>query len=367
MLKRTTCCAACLCLSLGFFTEAGLGQAETASEDEIVDSIRRLSTISPNDQQRIADWVRAKLDKLVAIPEQNRPGEFARYRGIFREQFEHSNNSGQFRLQLAVQTASVAAAEYAKSDPDPTVTHVLAQAMVDMDRPETVRGLIAGLKSTSAVARLLCASGLAAQRDAVAEDNQMLDDTVKALREAGVAETRPVVLSRIYHALAYANQVGAVFDAYMELLDKRLEHRRGPAVKADGADIQAYEFFRTRGVLASLNADQKAQLARRLAVFLRLDAERYNDDDLAPPQDQTVADVNFDERDRIERMLAGNEAILSALVGGAKEEIADALKAGGHARRAEILAHAYKWVGHPETKERGTLNGAPWNVDVGAP
>ena len=367
MLKRITFSVICLFVPFGFLVGAAHGQGEQAGEDEVVDSIRRLTTISPNDQQRIADWVRAKVDALGAMPEQDRPGAFKRYRDVFRDQYRNSENSEPFQLQLAVQTASVASSEFAKPDLDPTVAHVLARALVDMERVETAAGLIAGLESTSAVVRLLCANGLAARRDAIAADPQLLGNAVQALRKAGAVETQPVVLGRIYGALAYANEVPAVFDAYIDLFDKRLERRRGSAVIADGAEDYAFEFFRTGGVLAALNAGQKAELARRLAVFFRLDAQRYNQADLAPPKEESTIDAGFDERDKIERLLVSNEETLLALVTRGEKAIAEELKSGGYAQRAEILQHVYKWVGHPETKERGILNEAPWNVDVGAP
>ena len=35
--------------------------------------------------------------------------------------------------------------------------------------------------------------------------------------------------------------------------------------------------------------------------------------------------------------------------------------------RARVLPEVFRWVGHPNTSEPGTLNQAPWNVPVGAP
>lgn len=371
MLKSTVSCVVFLCL-VGVFAQAAFAQAEPPDEDVIVDSIRGLATISPNDQMRIADWVRTKVGKLGAIAAPDRPKQFASFRDVFRAQYDHRDASGQpdnsseFRRELAVQTASVAAAEFAKPDLDPTVARVLAQALVDMNRVDTHPGLIAGLRSTNAVVRLLCAIGLAARKTAIAADAEKFSDTISALREVGAVETQPVVLARIYHALAYRANVGSVFDSYIELFDRRLEHRRGPAVKADGAEIQAYDFFRTAGVVAELNTGQKARLAQRLAVFLRLDAQHYNDPGLTPPQDHAVVDVGFEERDKIERMLVAVEAILVDLAGGTNA-IADALKAGGHSQREAILTLVGGWVGNSETGTTGTLNAGPWNVPVGAP
>jgi hypothetical protein len=146
-------------------------------------------------------------------------------------------------------------------------------------------------------------------------------------------------------------------DAYLAIFEKRLTDRRGGAVIADGAEVEAFEFFRTPSVLAVLNQNQREQLARPLAVFLRLDAERYN-----------TTGLDFYEVDRLERMMDSVEAILIELVGAGKGgKIRDEIAAGGQDRRAEVLTEAYKWVGHPQSKEPGALNAAPWNVAVGAP
>jgi hypothetical protein len=366
MLKRSILWMTCVWVSLGSAPSVLFGQPAAADEDEIVGTIRRLTTISQQDERRIADWVRAKIDKLISVPEQERPGEFTRFRTIFRDEYRNAANTAQYKTQLVVQTASVASAEFGKSDPDPTVGHVLARALVDMDRAEGIAGLIAGLKSGNPVVRLLCVGGLAAQKTAIAADNQLIQETVNALRDAGLAESQPVVLGRIYRALAYEGQVASVFDAYLALFDKRLTLRRGPAVIADGAELEAYEFFRSGAVLNALNAGQKQQLAGRLGVFLRLDAERYNDPALVAPEDRAVPDMSFNERDVLERMLVAGEAVLSGLTNRAAA-IAGELAAGGHGRRAEILAVVYGWVGDPATQERGALNEAPWNVPVGAP
>jgi hypothetical protein len=368
MLSRKTLYLTALCLSVGLLADIGSGQPATGPEDAIIDPISGLTTISEQDQRRIAEWVQAKIDSLRALPEADRPGQFKAFRTVIRTRFESDGNTEPFKAELATQTAAVAASEYGKPNTDATVARVLAQALVDMDRPETIPGLMAGLESARPVARLLCASGLAARRDALVADPQRLESAVRALREAGLKETQPVVLARIYLALAYPNQVGVVFSSYLALFDKRLAQRRGTAVVADGAEIDAYQFFQTPGALAALSPDEKAQLARRLAVFLRLDAVRYNHADLMSPDDATTPDLRFYERDAVERMLVANEAILFTLVGrGPEGAIAEELRTGGFTRRGAILAIAYEWVGNPETKEGGILNEAPWNVDIGAP
>ena len=329
---------------------------DATPEDETINTIRQLPQISPADQRRIAEWVHVQVDKLAATPDAGRQAAAVAFRKTFKTQYQNPANSPPFKAQLAAQTATVAAAQFGNAKLDQWVAYALARVLVDMGGVETSAGLFAGLKSKHEPARYLCAEGLSAQKTAIAADKGKLDEALQALREAGLAESSPIVLGRIYLALAHATQVPAVLDAYLAIFEKRLTDRRGGAVMADGAEVEAFEFFRTPSILAALNQNQKEQLARSLAVFLRLDAERYN-----------TTGLDFYEVDRLERMMDSGEAILADMVPGKGGKIRDEIAAGGQDRRAEVLAEAYKWVGHPQSKEPGALNTTPWNVPVGAP
>jgi hypothetical protein len=342
---------------LGLWT--GVGRAQETPADDLIDTIRPRSDIGVSDQQRIAEWVEGRVNEFAG---------FEAFTERIKTCYEHPSNAQPFRTQLCIQTARVAAAQFARADLNRDVAHALAQILIDMNRVEAFPGVVAGLKSTDVRARYLCAKGLGSLQRAISGDQATFDQAVEALRVAGLAESDPVVLGRIYQALAYPSRVGDVFESYLNLLDKRLQDRRGAAVKADGAEIFAYEFFRTPAVVAGLDQGQKAQLVGRLAVFLRLDAQRYNDPTIAPPQDKEMPDLNFDERDRIERMLDAVEELLESIVGaGRGGSIREALSAGAYDERQAVLREAYRWVGDPEANEPGALNEAPWNVAVGAP
>jgi len=349
-----------LCLPLLI---VGSVRAQTP-EDETVNTIRQLSQISAADQRRIADWVQVQVDKLAATPDEGRQTAAAAFRKTFKTQYENSANSPPFKAQLAAQTATIAASQFGNAKLDQWIAYALARVLVDMGGIETSPGLFAGLKTKHEPTRFLCAEGLSALKTAIAADKAKLDEAVATLKVAGLAESSPIVLGRIYLALAYPTQVPTVFDSYLAIFDKRLTDRRGGAVTADGAEVEAFEFFRTSGVLAALNQSQKEQLARPLAVFLRLNAERYNTAALGGEG----SGLDFYEVDRLERSMDSVEAILAELVGAGKGgKIRDEIAAAGQDRQAEVLAEAYKWVGDPQSKEPGALNAAPWNVAVGAP
>lgn len=335
------------CLLVAMVACAGRAQ-EPGPEDEMIDQIRKLEQIGATDQERIRrGWIEKQVENYTG---------FATFRNRFRDQFTNTSNSPQFITQFAAQTATVAATNFVKSDLRPGLAVALAQVLLEMNRVETRPALIACLKSSDARARYLCTKGLIEQKTSIAAAATSLQEAVQALREAGLVETDPVVLGRIYEALAISGQSAAVFDEYLALFDKRLDTRRREAIGEHGAEIFALEFFRTPGVVGSLTADQKTQLASRLAVFLRMDAERYQKPGLG-----------FNEIDKIERMLDGEEEVLVLLVGSSGGDVRGALSAGAQEDKVAVLEQTYRWVGNPEQNTRGALNDAPWNVPIGAP
>jgi hypothetical protein len=238
------------------------------------------------------------------------------------------------------------------------VAHALAQVLVDMDRPDVVPAFLAGLKSPDARARYVCARGLVSQKKSIGSDKTKIESVLPSLREAGMAESNPIVLGRVYESLGFPPaQAPAVFDAYLALFDRRIAFRKSNPAIVDGAELYAYEYFRTKSVASALNANQQQQLAARLAVFLRLDAERYQ-----------AANLPFDEADLLERNLDGVEEILSLIVGDSKGgKIREVLGSTGHANPAAIQPEVTKWIGNAASGEKGALNEAPWNVPIGAP
>ncbi len=354
-------------LALWWLMPVGVVSAQSAV-DQAIDAIRQLNSIGPNDQRQIKSWIENQVDQLAATTNAERldgfnDKAFRKFRDAMQGQFEHKNNTAEFIKSLTEQTAVVATERFSKTDVPSSVLRGLARSLVDQDRFEAVPGLIAGLKVTDESTRYLCARGLSAQRIAIGQDATVFTQVSQALEAAGIQEPNGFIVGRIYEALHYPDQVSAVFPIYMKIFDARLKSRRSGA-NADIAETFAYEFFRS--VASGLDNNQKTELVRRLAVFLRLDAERYNNPALQPPSNISAPDLGYTERDALERRLDGCEAILVIVVGSGKGgNIRGEFASNGYAGRAAVLQEAKKWYG--DGTVTGVLNAAPWNVPVGAP
>lgn len=332
----------------------GSAAQDAASDTAVIDTIRTQAQISESDQRRIGEWIDAQIAKVKGAAEDQKRAVSATTRELLRVQFENSANTPAFKEQFASKVAATAVAQLGTIDA--VTARMVVKTLLDFNRPESIPAFLAGLKSKDAGVRMVSAAGLASQRAAIAGDKARLDSTAAALKETGMSETDGVVLDRIYLALSVPPaQAGQVFDAFMAIFDKRLEKRRGGAVNVDGAEITAYEFFRTPGVIAALNPSQKEQLVKAIATFLRFDGQRY-----------AVTDLPFNQFDAIQRLLDGGEDILIAAVGSGKGgDVRGVLASGG--TPAQIMEQVRLWVGDQSTSQQGALNAAPWNVPVGAP
>lgn len=343
-MKRSTVLGALLVCVTGMC--GGAVASAQNPETQTIDAFRTRSDIGTGDQDRIARWIQYEVNNFSS---------FTEFRGRFAEQYNHAGNSSQFKLQFASQSANVAGQSFGNASLSGDVAHAMAQALVDMNRIETHPGLVTGLGSSDNRARYLSAKGLVTLQRAIGADNSLFQQTVTALRDAGLKESSGVVLGRIYGALSYQTKLDVVFDTFVQLFDVRLAHRRQPGVTGDGAELYAFEFFRAASVRNTLSQTQKEQLVQRLAVFLRLDAERYD-----------TTNLSFNEVDRLERLLDAAEEVLAGLAGNGGA-IRDAMAGGGYASRGQVRAEAYRWVGDPTANTPGALSQAPWNVPGGAP
>ncbi len=345
-------------------TSTVLGQP-SAGDD--LDTLRTLTKFGGTDQRLIGEWIDKQFKQLASElssgdkddDSSDDMGEavFVKFRGIFNAQYKNSKNTSQFQTEFASQLGQAAIQQFGKHGKQPWIENTISRVLLDMARIETLDGLLAGFKSTSQATRYYCAQALADLGDTIAADQTMLDKVVDSLRQAGVAESNAVVLSRIYLALAYGpSHLGKVFDVYDAIFESRLTRRRSGARVVDYGEIDAFEFLRSSSVIAALTQPQKVKLAILVGTFMRMDAERLG-----------TGMVKQHEIEAIMRRLDGEEAILAGLVGNSGRGIRDALGQGGFGNRAAIMSAVYAWVGDPKAKSPGTLNAAPWNGPIGLP
>ncbi len=344
-----------ICLVSSLLSPAVRAQ-NRASADASVNAMRGLPSISQNDQQRIRDWVGLVVGELAAAKADVQNQASATFRQTISSQATNPGNGQAFRSQFASETAKVAATHFADASAAPIVVVSLARALLDMNAIESVPGLMAGLACKVDAARYLSARAIILQQRAIAADSAQFPLVIQALQIAGAAETSPIVSSRIYRALAFSGQATAVLDAYLAIFDTRLGKRRTSNTN-DGAETEALLYFSDPATLGSLNQVQKTQLVARVAILLRLDADRYNN-----------ALLEFVEIDNLERSLVEAETILNGATkvtnGG---DITNLLNSQGRTAKDLIPAEAAKWVGDATATSQGALNATPWSVPVGAP
>ncbi len=317
-----------------------------------LDTVRGLGTIGSSEQRMIDAWLEWQVNRLESSSAKD---AFKTLKEAFDAERLNQGNSAAFVGAMAARTARMAEQRLPNSGPNSATARAIARMLFDLNREQAVPGFIAGLRSKDQSARYFSAAGLEQQRGSITTARTQVTEVVAALKAAGLAETNPTIVKHIYGALAYEPITPEVFDAYVGILDKRLEARRQGALVVDGAEVQVLEYLRKRSVLDGLSRGQSPQLVGRLAVLLRLDAQRYVSETLP-----------FVEKDRVERQLFAVEEILTTLT-AQNGEIAAALRADGHNNRERILAETLLWVGDSETSTEGRLSGTPWNVPIGAP
>ncbi len=327
-----------------------LAQEGAPAGDQVLNSIREMGTVGAGDARRIGEWVKGKVTALEKSEAQDKVRRFIE---SFEAQRLHRANTAAFVDALAEQTATVAREWFAKKDLSWQTGMALGRVLVSMDRVQTIPAFLEGLGSRVEPVRYLSAKGLVGQQDAIAANRNQRNQVVAAVKDAGQAETKGVILQYLYSAIAYRPLTPEVFDAYVAILDARLARRRAGAMKCDGGEIELYEFFRTAAILDSLNNAQKTALVQRLAVLLRMDAQRYG-----------TPNLDFIEQDHLERCLEGNEAILTPLAGPGGNITQQLSNAAGP---SAVLQQMHLWVGNQATGVTGKLSGPPWNIPDGAP
>lgn len=335
------------------------GRIALAQNDEAIDAIRDRDSIPETDQDRLARWLGAKVDSLGSATDMQQAFD------ALNAEFRDTRNSDAFTQVLVTELAKIAVNRYARSSLGKPTAFALSHQLSLTPRVETVPALLAGLKSSHSFVRYKSARSLGRLSAQIAGDDAMFTQVRDGIRDAALAEEDPVALRYELRALSSRERIAQIVPVFISVLDKRIEARQNPTVKADGAELGIYENLARQDVLDGLSQPQQVELVKRLARLFRIDVTRYNHPRLAAEGE--ITDEKYREVARLERMLVAVEDILARMVQGGTRKIPGELQNGGIARNQQIRTIVYEWIGDAATSTEGRLNSAPWNIPVGAP
>ncbi len=330
---------------------------EPTAADLAMDNLRVRAPGGPQDEQILNDWIAQELGRLASGS--YTPAEF-RARLKAQRTDENNDKADKFVTALAGQVGQAFGAKLRDCDKlDPVAARTLAWALRDFRQPAMWRGLEAGLGCAKyADVRYLCAQAFVGLKDEIEADPLLREQVLAALRNAGRAETSGLVAQQIYQAMdfdeddaQFANATAAIIDVLKARLDRRKALKGGPI--CDGGELPMLGLFQDR---RPPNERLTRELVAQLAVLLRLDVQRM----IQP-------DIDEFERINLVQSIDSGETLLALLVSPPipAPDVRGALRKGDEVRPVELQLELINWIGVEGTP--GVLNGAPWNVPIGAP
>jgi hypothetical protein len=335
------------------------GQTATSKEDEALNTLR-VGIPRDGDNPIVDNWVKAELAKVravlgtpILIPE-----AINQFADRFAKQYDHSENTGDFKQKFAERTGAMFAREYAKGAAlEEPVGRAMARVLLAMEDIRTRDAVLAGLSTTDQVVRYLSAATLIELQPAVAADGRLSVQMLQAIGAVGAKEINGVVIARLYAACGYEDQPGAAIDAVLAIMNGHLARMRGGMVRElDRTEVPAIEFLGKMLRDGKLPDAARAPTAQALATLLRFHVERYG-----------AEDVGEVERAAIMETVSLTEDLLKALVNPSPAPEVSGKMFEGQPEVAAInmQIELLRWIGSEQ--DAGILNKAPWNLPVGAP
>ncbi len=334
---------------------AGLGQAVAQDANSPFEGMRE-GVPTSRDNAIVDEWIEAKLDRLrtaLADPQ----ADVHKYRKAFlsaiTKEYSDARNSVDFKGKLADRVSEAFRVELTKTAEarNINVSRAVAQALVELKSARTREAALAGLAVSDQVVRYLSAKALMEAREGIAADARLAGATLEQIGDLGKVEVNGVVRGMLYRAASYENYVAEAVPAVLKIIDGRLEALRTGAVEWDRAELFACQY------LDSLELDSvlKAEVVRRFAPLLRIHTVGYGN-----------AGLTTDERWIIQETIDACESLLAKVVAPNRApQVSSKMQAGGDSASIEMQLELIKWIGTKD--EAGILNGAPWNVERGAP
>lgn len=328
-----------------------LAQSALAQAPPDIDALREQSSISSDDQQRIARWIESRAADI-----ESSAGDADRVSGIVREMVGKLDRATPaFRTAFVEETVKVGRSRFTSSAP--AVKRALAEVLQVADEPAALDGLLAALQCDDVIARWRAAMGLISLRDRV---GAAAPNVLSSLEQAARTEPHPLVRQTIYRAMLIPDRL----DDGLAKLSSALASRRPQLEQAPPSAFQAeVELFSRlaaeNSVLRTADVRGRADLARALAQYLVISVGRYL---------SISSDASPQDKERFERLVLQSERALRVsareVAGGSDApDVTGALTNGGADVDEKLRAQLDKWVGTEGTP--GVLNQAPWDVPLG--
>jgi len=350
-----TGCAALLMSML--WSTAALGQGEAAPEDQDMNTLR-VGIPSDRDNPMVDAWINVQLGKLrtslsnpILIPE-----GIKSFRASFDAQYNHANNTGDFKKKLAERIGAVFALEYAKGQQlEEVVGQAMARVVLDVRSLDAREAIFAGLTAADEVVRYLSAQTLIKLQPDISADNAATTEVLQKLQAAAPAAGNGVVAAQFYQAAALNGQIADAVAALVAIMDGRLAlMRQGPAA-LDRGEVPAIAFFDQAEQAGKLTPELRVQVVQRLAPLLRMHTERY-----AQPNNSA------EEGWAMEETILATESLLKKMTKPEKSpDITRELQSGGANSALNMQIELIQWIGSDQVS--GVVNKAPWGVPAGAP
>lgn len=345
---------------LAAIVAVSLARSSLAQQEPNLDRIRKTPFTTNADRQSVTDWAQRLIDELFSVDKPVIAGALF-YRRM-TEDFSAADATPGFKDGLAEILAEAFASRYQPraSGPEATnpvpVVFVLAVLRV-YQRPSAFEGFQRALADPAAGVRLMAAVGLGAIREKI--DDQQWTAMLANVQKAGVAETDPVVLGRMYGLLRAqaASRVAAAVPVMLAILDARMtrfETKGGWPVPADG-QAAVWLGDKTRAINdARTRTNAVRQIGRLLADGVHAFTKQNPPETYQTRLEEAIESTEKGLRMSVAAILTNNPLL---------PDVTKAMLQGGPSRADNMQLELNNWMGTDQVP--GVLNKPPFNFERG--
>jgi|GEM_PF-1093753 len=335
-------------------------------------AIIRKTPFASLDRGNVQRWVEQQMEQLLACDTDQDAIQLGRtFRQQVVEHFDATDATKEFKDGLAKIVIQAFRQKYKpmvtqKKFPRPLGTAYALLTMNHLATPISAPALTLVLKSPVAGSRLVAITGLLRIHEKIV-DQQQWATVESALREAGIVEDNPVVLSNLFRLLTTQQDTRAetAQPVIQTILDARLDKFEKENVLPTEADAKAAAWVGQRAAESdSVEATNKAtlQIARLLAdaVHVCLSRNLFLSDKLTKIQTM--------EKEQMERVVRTAEKQLEAIAkskapGVPQPDVTAAMFVPQPDQAGRVAQELDKWMGTGE--EPGLLNAPPFSFSPG--